>query len=531
MAERYRDLVRPALVDLSARTTPSGGDQAAESLAAALSSFSRQTGSLAATFAAQEGARQGAEAGATDDPEFRQGLRSLSAFGRAYNDAALRSYAIRAEKDLNETAARLEAEAGTNPEAFREAMDDVRKSVLEEAPLEARSTLDGLYTQRMGAGLARIQTALTAEIRAEDRELVNEQIGNLTEATAYLRAQDEPEAYKQSLIEEGKLVSLLDGALADGTISKAEHRTAIRKAQKGIIRETVVARFRNELSSPYGDPIGFIEDLKEANRTEQSLTPEEEQQLEGLLFAELREHNALRSARRAEDDAAAVMAEEEADRFYTGKMLAGDLTTRELYDGVTAGNLAPAVARTLNNELQSGAGVVSDQERLFRYETNLLSYTEEDIARDTSLSWSDRSRLIQKLQTEKTTWKGTQKAREAFDRIDRALGILPGSDPDRMSEAELRQRDEALTQLYDAVDALPPEEREAALFTEADRVIKTVIRERAGQEKTEWERRLTELEQTDTSNFDEREMRIHQQAVERASNIIRELDAKQQATQ
>ncbi len=527
-ATRFRDLEAPALIDLRQRTTPTGGSQAAESLARSLDDFSRTfTGTLS-----RIGKRKGAKEGAAGDPEFRKGIRGMTAFGRAYNDSALRSYAIRSEIDMEEDAARLEAEAGTDPEAFGNAMIAIRDATLEEAPVETHALVTQIYNKRTSAGLARIQTALVNELRAEDVKLVNEQVSRLMERVSFLRAQDTPEAFVEAEAEEAKLFILLDAAEADAVLSESEARVARAEAKRGIIFETVIARFDNELEDTvFGDPIGFIEDLKEANRTANTLTPDEEAKLENMLLAELRERNTLRAARNSQVIAEETARHKAGDREATASMLARELTRRDLLEMVENDDLLPSVGRTLLNELQASASTPpkSDPKTLFRFSTNLLSLTEEEISTERSLTWEDRTELLLKRRAEEEGWKGTQVAKEAFDRIDRSLGIIRGTISAKLlSEDEARARDRAFTQLYDAIDALPPEERQGAILEESEKVIRTVIRQQAAFDVEKAQNALIEYQNRMGSpeELSGRERRQYDTEVNRLENLIRENEQK-----
>lgn len=523
--QRYRDLQRPALIDVAARSTPSGASEAASALAESLASFSRTGFNTLAPVVDRNLAKAGTEAGqeVTGTPEFKS---TLTAYGQAYNNAALRSYAIRSEKDMDEQAARVEAEAGTDPEAFRSAMQSMQEGVLAEAPPEARGILSEMYTKRTGAGLARIQVALANELRAEDQQLVEEQIGRLTEKVAFLRASDTPEAHQQSVEEEAKLFTLLDAAVADGTLSEAQGRMARSETEYRIVSETVMARFKNEMDDPYGDPIRFIQDLKEANRTANTLTPEKEQQLENDLLAELRERNSLR-AMKASQEAAEVTARYDAgDREATSALLAGTLTQRGLLERIRDDTIRPEIARTLLNELQSQASSPpkSDPETLFTVGLHVLEYSEEEIATLPGLTFADRGALIEKRRKDAEGWKSTQRAKEGFARVDRALGLVPGVMNKLLTPEEARARDVAYTQLYDAIDALPPEEREANIFSATDEVIKTVIKqqavksaERARNILAEYKRRMG-----DPDDLSDREREQYDAEVSRLENSIRE---------
>ena len=179
----------------------------------------------------------------------------------------------------------------------------------------------------------------------------------------------------------------MESAKADRTWTEAEHRQAVRTIERKIISDTVKQRFINELESPYGDPIGFIEDLKDINRKSERLLPEEEQALENELLAELRERSALRSMRESQADAESEAISERTDRELTAELLGGTLTTRKLFDATAGGLLDPARALTLSNALDSQVDSPrkSIPETLATYERNLIRLNEDEIWNDPDL--------------------------------------------------------------------------------------------------------------------------------------------------
>lgn len=537
MATRYRDLQPRSLIDVGARSTPTGAANAAQALAESFSSFSRASadvGSLAQKFAAGKAEEAGAQAGLAGKPEMRKGLQSLTAVGRAYNSAALRGYAIRSDLDANNTAARLEVEAGTDPDRFRKTAEAARDAVLAEAPEEARAALQEIWAKRIGEGTARINGALATELRNEDRTLISENIAQKTERIAYLRSLSTPEAFAEADEEEVKLTLMLDGAVGDGTLSETEGTALRRGVKRDVLMATVLERFKNELNDLNGDPVGMLEMVKDVVREDQSLTPEEEAKLEESLFAALRDRNSL-DAMRASADAAEREARYAAgDRAATTDLLGGKLTQRRLLQMIQADQLSPQTARTLLNELQSGSSATpkSDPAELFHVETNLLSTTEEEIVENQGLTWADRQRLVLKRRDEVAGWKGTQVAREAFDRIDRALGIVPGISSKLLTDEEARSRDEALSELYDIVDALPPEERQAAVLSSAQQVVAARIRKSASDEAAVIRQRLAAYQSDkDPAGMSENKRKEYDAQVARYENRIRELESKAQGAQ
>lgn len=528
MATRYRDLEARSLIDVGARSTSSGAANAAARLAESFSSFSRtaaDVGSLAVAFGAEKQADLGAQQGLAGKPEMRKGFASLTKYGRAYNSAALRGYAIRADLDANTTAARLEVEAGTDPDRFQKTMGAARDAVLAEAPEEARAVLQEVYAKRTGEGLARIHGALATELRNEDRALIAENVAQQTERISYLRSVNQ---FAEADEEEAKLTVLIDAAVNDGSMTAVEGLAMNRGIKRDILMATVLERFKNELNDLNGDPITMLETVQDVVRADQSLTPEEESKLVDSLFVTLRDRNSLDGMRASAEDSAREARYAEGDRLATERLLSGDLTQRNLLTMIEADQLSPPTARTLMNELQSPTRVAkSDPAELFRVSTNLLTTPEEDIVENQGLTWTDRQELILKRRAEAAGWKGTQAAREAFDRVDRALGIVPGINSKLLSEEEARARDETLTELYNVVETLPEEERQGVVIAKAEEVIGRRIRFAAGQEATQIRARLDFYKRDkDPGRMNETQRAEYDRQVTLYENRIRDLEAR-----
>lgn len=480
MAVRYRDFEAPTLIDTT--LLENGDSEAAASLARAFKQFEGIAVEPAARLRSQLGEREGAAAGASGNPEFRSGASSLTAHGQAYNNAALRSYAIRAEVDAEDQAARLEAEAANDPAAFAEKFNAVRDATIKNAPPEARAALSTIYTRRGGEASARLIAAQANERHAQARSDLSEGVARTVDRIAYLQASDDPAKLVEAEEEQVKLTLLIDGAHNDRTLTTTERQALHVQTQRSIVANTVVARFRKELDNPYGSPVSFIEKLRKQNRTSEALPPDEEEKLVDSLLSELREKNALESAAMSAAARAAQLRYEEGDREATDKLLSGQLTVGYLRTAVAAQRLDPTVARTLLNELQSGDTAADDPKVAFDARTNLLNYSEDELRTMKGLTWKTRGELLLKRREEAEGWKGTQTAREAQDRIDRALGIVPGTMMAALSPEEKRQRNDALTQWYDEVNKLDPAERQANVIPLAENVIGRFIRKNKAQE-------------------------------------------------
>ena len=496
MAEplRYRDLARPSLVDTTVVDDGSAGRL--QALANTFKSFESAAAGLGGQLAATRGAREGAAAGASGNPALKSDLRAAtSKYAAAYNNAATRSYLVQAEADLEDTAARLEQEAGTNAAGFQQSFGKVRQETLKAAPSQLRDMLDEMFVKRQGSALARIGAAAVQEQKDIARKDTQEGVMRSVDRIANMRASDDPAQLAAAEEEDIKLTLLIDSAVVDGTLSAAEGEVAHINAQRAVVKQTVVARFKRELDNPYGNPLKFIERLREMNKTSEALPPDEEEKLNDALLSELRERNALASMGAEQIRAERQQRYNDGNRTATAALLAGTLKQSDLLKMVEDDQIDPDTARTLQNELSSGNSVQkSDPRALMTAEVNLLEVDEKDILTNPNLSYADKSRLILKRREDEQGWRGSIPGREAVDRIDRSLGLVPGSIMNAaLSDIDRTKRDRAMTEFYNEVQALPPEERETKAIAVAEQVITKVIKDTTQQKVNEMRARREQV--------------------------------------
>lgn len=472
----YRDLSGPAAIDTTAYDD--GSAAAASRLAASFKQFSNTASGLGQEINADQGAEAGQLAGATGDPGFKDGALKYTAYSRAYNNAATRSYAIQAEGGADDNAARLEVQAGTDPSHFEATFGAARDATIAHAPPEARGLVADIYNKRMGEGMARIIAAQQGEFKQQARVDVSEGVARSTDRIANWMASDDPTLHAQADDEQVKLGLMIDGAMKDGTLSETEAASAHIMAQRSITSQIATAHFKNELNNPYGDPVGFIERLQERNKSDNTLDPQEEQKLVTTLFETLRQKNALDSFDKRKNGQAEAMRYEVGDRTATAQLLAGTLNQHTLLQMVESQNLKPETARTLLDQLEKGDETKDDPKELFNVKTDLLKFTDQDIATHSGLTWKTKGDLIVERDKLATGWRGTQQAREGESRIERALGIVPGTDRKMLSDDELTQLNQAKTSWYDEVDKMDPVERQGAAIATAENVVTRYIRKK-----------------------------------------------------
>jgi hypothetical protein len=486
-ALRYRQLAPAEAID----TTPleTGGSEAATALSHAFKSFSNAAAEVGSQWQADRGQQEGAAQGATGTLKPVTGFFSQTAHAKAYNNAALRSYAIKAEADAEDTGARLEVQAGTNPHTFAQTFGAVRDSTINNAPPEARAALNDIYNRRMGDGLARIGSAQAREVLTQARADTVEGISRSTDRIANWNATNDPAQHALADQEQEKLNLIIEGARRDGTISDVEAKAAYVHAQHSIVAQTVEAKFQLVLDNPYGDPVKFIQQLRTANKTSETLSPEEEAKLSDQLLAALRQHNTLASEASAAARAAMEAKLRAGDIASTDDMINGHLTIKTLSERMRNHDLSPEVARTLYDHMTSTAHEAKDDPAAkLHARVNLLEYTDDDILKMRGLTDATKGDLILERRKQAEGWQSTPKAREAIDMIDRRLGIVPGSNSAMLTISERTARDRARLALYDTVDPLPPAARDAAVIPAANEAIKKFIGENAA-DKADKQRR------------------------------------------
>lgn len=429
----------------------------------------------------------GAEAGAAGTPQLKS---SFTLYGRAYNDSAVRAYAMSQYADIEQTMGQFEAEAGTDAAKFTAKVDGYRNGALQGVIPEARPFIQQMVQERSQEGLSRITTAA----RQQQKETVRTQIAAgldvmAGKASKYFLEGTEESVTKAQATGQAYL-DMVDASVADGTFSPKEGQALKDNHLKNSIEWLAAGRLEAEYSLPNGNPVNVIK----AILANPALDDGDRQQVARNLFSRL---NLLQTADKeasARSDAEFKAEAEAADRDLTSLLLRGKLTLGKIDEAVRLRGLDPSRATSLAEKLKAGPGGDDDRER-FRVETNLLTYTRDEIANNPRLSWDTKRALIEKLDSRLGGWQDSNPSQEARRRIDNSLGIVQGS-PNPLLTAEIAaKRGEALTAWYDAMALVPPAERDAKALTIADQVINSTTRKfKAKNDVTRLRNRLTRLQ-------------------------------------
>lgn len=438
-------------------------------LAERLQAFSQQSQGIYEGIAIPQAEQAGMAAADAGETKLRVPIGNVN---RAYNDALVRSYALDAYADVHEKFSQFEVEAGTDQEKFKSAVAGYKSGTLPSMLPAAQPIIAQAMQQRELEGSVRIGTLKANETRAEAIAQSERGLTTLQDQISRGYTAGDPDSIARADALAKVYIGNIDGNVAAGLYTKREGEAKTTAFYKDVTRQVAFGQLEAELDNPNGDAVGVIQ--RTLDSASSLLSDDEQMELTGNLLQRLNTHQAVaaEASLQAQGDLRAQWAAGE--KKVTQLLLRGRLTNGMLEQMVTDDQLDPGIARTLRDSLKSG-NAKSDPETEFLYRTNLLEYTEQEIRDEPKLSFEDKAALIEKRRTSEGGWQDSNPAQEAKGRIDRALGMTPGTPAAMLSEAQLRARGRALTSWYDQVEALPEAERVSGSIKIADQVIQEVV--------------------------------------------------------
>jgi hypothetical protein len=426
----------------------------------------------------------GSQAAAAGETKLRPGINRIN---RAYNDALVRAYALDAYADIHQKLSQLEIEAGTDVAKFQAAVAGYRSGKLPAMLPAAQPIIAEAIAQRELDGVQRIGTLSAVEGHAEAVAQSERGLTTIEAQISRLYTAGDPVSMERAEALTDTYLVALEGNVEGWLYTRRQADAKRDQMFKNVTRNAAIGRMEAALASG-GDVAAVIEDtMKNAS---QILSDEERVALTADMLQRLNLHQAIEY-----EDTRTQLVEQtarwaEGEKVATQMLLRGQLTAGVLDRMVTDGILDPAIARSLRSTLKEGSGGVSDPRIEFLYRTNLLDLSEEEIRDESRLSWEDRATLIEKRRTLDGGWQDSNPAQEAKARIDRALGIVPGTLMQALSEEDKRARGMALSAWYDQVDALPDDQRVLQAIPVAEQVIKDIIVRNKSAEADRLETRL-----------------------------------------
>lgn len=473
----YRQIQAPERVNTD---LPDDGSAArAAELRRAFQEFEGASSDFGTKVAVQAGAIAGAASGATGHPQYREGLSRFSAYARAYNNAATGAYAVQAEAQADDAAARLRVQANNDPAAFQSTYSAVRDGVVKNAPAEAQAMLTELYNRRLAAGVAAISGDQATEIKETQRKTYDEGVARATSRVAILQGSENPHDQLQALDEHAKLSALIDGGVNAGLYSKAEAQAMHMGAMRTVTAEVFQTQIDRELSKPNGDVVGLLENFRKAHEANLSdttqapvLSEPEYQKLMADATTKIREQRLLDEILKHNGKTAEELKFEQGDVQYSSMLFQGKLTASALDAATRNGDLKPEVARGLFDRLAAGSGGKGNADLSFRLHTDpdFLNMKPSDFARYVGpggLNGKQADELAQEAAKRSAGWEGTPAAKQARGNIDAALKIMPGTPAASLSDEQRKARTNAQQEFIQLQNSTEPAKRDGMAATNA----------------------------------------------------------------
>lgn len=430
----------------------------------------------------QSGALAGAASGDTGHPQYRQGLARFTAYGRAFNNAATGAYAVQAEAQADDAAARLRVQANNDPGTFQTTYSAVRDAVLKTAPADAVPMLTELYNKHLANGMAAISGDQAQEQQQLQRKTYDEGVARQTSRVANLQGSDNPNDQNAAADEHVKLSLLIDGGVNSGLYSKAEGQAMQIGAMRTITAQVFQTQVDRELSRPDGDVVTLLDNFRKAheanlaNTTESPVLSEPEyQKLMADATTKIREQNMLYAMNRREGKTAEQMRYEAGDKQYTSLFLQGQLTDKGLDNAVRTGDLKPETARALHNMINGGGGPSKSDPKAYYdaiHDPGFLDKSGPELASLPGISVSDKLALVKEQERQRTHWEGTQAVKDATGSISNALKILPGTPTAALSDAQRKALGDATQEFKQLMSDTDPAKRDSSAMSVAQTVVK-----------------------------------------------------------
>jgi hypothetical protein len=485
-APDYRQVQAPAQV----RTDLPDNEAAARAaeLHRVFTEFGRLGTDVYGQIASHEGALAGAAAGATGRPDYKEGLARLTAYGRAFNNAATGAYAIQAEAQADDAAARLRVQANNNPDTFAATYSAVRDAVLKEAHPDAVPTLTELYNKRLAQGIAALRGEQLTEQRELQRKTWDEGVERQTSKIATLQGSADPKDQAAAQDEQVKLSLMVEGGVTNGFYSRAVADSMHINAQREITSQVFETQVDRELAlmaqtGNAGDVVALLERFRDAHRTNLSdpnatpiLSEPEFDKLMSSAKQKLQQERMTELYAKMGQKTAAELKLEAGDRLITVLMAnhtPGPELERQVGSMVDSLDLKPEVGRAVLNSIQRGQDAPPDRKAQFYAENNpdRFNWNTADILHAVNGNAKQAMELADKIQKEKMGWEGHPAIKDARAFVASEMKLPSGIALETASDEEKLAATRAQVELTKQLNAIPEAERDK----EAPRVSQNVV--------------------------------------------------------
>lgn len=487
----YRQLQAPEAV----RTDlPDNGAAArAEELHHAFQEFEGISQNVYNKEATRAGALAGAASGNTGHPQYKQGLARLTAYGKAFNNAATGAYAVQAETQADDAATAQRIKANNNPDTFYATYTATRDAVLKEAPPDAVPMLTELYNKRLALGMAAIRGDMLTQQRDNDRKIYDDGIAKQTSRVAQLQGSKNMADHLLAEDEQVKLNLQIEGGFNSGLYSRSEADAMHYNSMRQITAEVYQTQIDDALKDPNGNPFELMErfriahEANLANPNEKPILSEPEyQKLQADATTKIREWNMARAYDRRDGRTEEELRYQAGDDLYTEMLLRHQLTEKALADAVASHNLKAERATALRSLMLADSGGRPTKSTPSAYarisgDPNFLDMKIEDIAAP-DLSSADAIALYKEQQHRLATWENTQAVKDGQRDIDVALKIPPGTPSASLSDDQKKARVQANQEYLATLKATDPAKRDSMAKAVAQQAIDKINQRNAAEE-------------------------------------------------
>lgn len=405
-----------------------------------------------------EGRAAGAEVDAVDMPD------GSTISGAAFREGANMSHLAAVKLDINENLSRITAESQGDPDVFLSRTNSYMNGLLEGTSEEVKP----LAQEEIAFAAFKIQKSMRASIAQADRDnqaaIVETGLEALEIEAKNAAENGDVESVEKSTTQYQNMLLKSEEA---GLLPAGESVKRASKLQNEMLKNIYLGSFSRELEAGRG-----VQFMAEFHENEQ-FSPKDREALSARMVQRMNSRHKVadETERLAKADTARRYAKTE--REVTLSALEGTLTTEQLTQHLEADTISPSLARTMD-KIASASGVINDDLAVkLDYSLDLLAVSETDIAQDDRLTRETRISLVQerrKLEDDAGNWKRTQNGSEATRRIKAEFGMVDGLiaqlDPEKAKRAG-----NALTELYETIEALPVEQRAGAAVDAADGII------------------------------------------------------------
>lgn len=478
-APDYRDVQAPMQVDTNLPNNEAA--QRAEALRSAFQEFEGVGGNAFNQLAQRYGALAGAKSGATGHPQYKTGLESLTTWGRAFNNSATAAYAVEAEAQADDAAARLRVQANGDPAVFAKTYAAVRDGVLKNAPALAQPVLQEIYNKHLADGIGALSGEQAQQQRQTQRDIMQIGVQRQVSRAATLAASADPQDQAHARVEEQKLMMLIEGGVKNGVFTQAEGDAMRFNSVRAMTEQTFMMQVDKTIADPNGDIVGLLDKFRQMHLENLSNTKEpvifsedEYDKLSMTAKQKVIQNNMAQALARRDGRNAQLAKFQDGDRTYTARMLAGTLTFKELSDGVAAGDITPEVGRALKTAMiNRNEEPKSNPAAVLKVSTSpdFLDMSDRDIAATPGVNAADALKLITERDRRNNTWEGSQQAKDARAVIMNALKLPKG--PALMFTTEQQKAaSNALIDFTARMNKLDPAQRQHEAMTVAQQVVK-----------------------------------------------------------